>query len=150
MKTKIINISKFFTFDDNSNDLSVVKDHEILIQDGKIIEISKNCGDCEDIINANNCIITPGFIDSHTHPIFIGNRSNEFLMKISGKTYNQISKEGGGIFSSVKMLRKSSDDELHEASLNNIKPFIYNGTTTIEAKSGYGLTTKDEVRSFPI
>ena len=150
MKTKIINISKFFTFDDNSNDLSVVKDHEILIQDGKIIEISKNCGDCEDIINANNCIITPGFIDSHTHPIFIGNRSNEFLMKISGKTYNQISKEGGGIFSSVKMLRKSSDDELHEASLNNIKPFIYNGTTTIEAKSGYGLTTKDEVRSLKI
>ena len=150
MKTKITNISKIFTFSCNSNDLSILHDHEILIEDGIIIEISKCCKKYENIIDANNCIITPGFIDSHTHPVFVGDRSHEFIMRITGKTYKQINQEGGGIFSSVKMLRGSSDAELFESTLNNIKPFIYNGTTTIEAKSGYGLNIKDEVRSLEI
>ena len=112
MKTKIINISKFFTFDNNSSDLNIVEDYEILIQDGKIVEIAKNCEECKNIIDAKNCIITPGFIDSHTHMIFSSHRANDFSKRISGKTYLDIAKSGGGIKSSINSLRNSPKDKL--------------------------------------
>ena len=150
MIKKITNISKIITFDDISNDLKIIENKDILIEDGKIIEIANNCQDCNNIIDANNNIVTPGFIDSHTHPIFTGERSKEFFMRINGKDYNEISKAGGGIFSTVEKLRSASDDELYEISLKNILPFINNGTTTMEAKSGYGLSIKDEIRSLEI
>tara|TARA_Y100000590_G_scaffold361128_1_gene417680 strand:+ start:273 stop:1472 length:1200 start_codon:yes stop_codon:yes gene_type:complete len=147
---KITNISKIITFNNISNNLEIIENKEILVKNGKIIEIANNCQDCNDIIDANNNIVTPGFIDSHTHPIFVGERSKEFFMRINGKNYNEISKSGGGILSTVEKLRSASDDELYEISLENILPFINNGTTTMEAKSGYGLSTKDEIRSLEI
>jgi len=150
LRKKIINISKIITFNNTSNIMQIIENNDILIENEKIIEISNNLEDCENIIDANNCIITPGFIDSHTHPIFIGERSDEFFMRVYGESYNDISKKGGGIFSTVKKLRLASDDELYDSSLNNVLPFINNGTTTIEAKSGYGLSTKDEIRSLEI
>ena len=150
MIKKITNISKIISYNDISNDIEIVENKDILIENGKIIEITNNFHDCNDVIDANNNIITPGFIDSHTHPIFIGERSKEFFMRINGKDYNEISESGGGIFSTVEKLKLASDDELYESSLKNISPFINNGTTTIEAKSGYGLSTKDEIRSLEI
>ena len=150
MKKKIINISKIITFDNNSDKLHILEKPEVLIQNNKIVQINEKVDECNEIINADNCVLTPGFIDSHSHPIFIGDRSKEFLMRLEGKTYQEISDRGGGIISSIKMLRNSSDDELYESTFNNIKPFINNGTTTLEAKSGYGLTIKDEIRSLEI
>ena len=96
------------------------------------------------------CIVTPGLIDSHTHPIFIGNRANEFILRTKGKSYKEISKSGGGILSSVKSLRSSSFENLYNCAYNNIYSFIYNGTTTLEAKSGYGLSLKDEIKSLEV
>ena len=150
MKTKIINISKIYTWNPDSSSVDIFKNHEILIENNKILSINKSINENCNIIDAENCVLTPGFIDSHTHPIFIGNRANEFNMRLNGKSYDDIKKMGGGILSSIKSLRNSSFDELYEYSIKNIKPFINFGTTTMEAKSGYGLSVKDEIKSLKV
>lgn len=150
MKTKIINISKIYTWNPDSSSIDIFKNHEILIKNNKILSINKSINENCSIIDAENCVLTPGFIDSHTHPIFIGNRANEFNMRLNGKSYDDIKKMGGGILSSIKSLRNSTFDELYEYSIKNIKPFIYFGTTTMEAKSGYGLSVKDEIKSLKV
>ena len=150
MKVKITNIGKIITWNPDSHSLDVFIDKEILIEDNIIIGIKSNLDDNCVAIDAKQSIITPGFIDSHTHPIFIGNRANEFQMRLQGKSYEDIKNAGGGILSSIRSLRKASFDELYEYSLNNIKPFINFGTTTLEAKSGYGLTVQDEIKSLQV
>ena len=150
MKTKIINISKIISWNIDTNSIEIIKDKNILIESGKIISISKDIDSYDKIIDGEKCTITPGFIDTHTHPIFIGNRANEFEMRSQGKTYQDISKMGGGINSSVNFLRNSSQEQLYLSSLNNIKPFLSFGTTTLEAKSGYGLSLKDEIKSLKV
>ena len=150
MKTRIINISKIVSWNTDSNSLEIIENKDILIESDKITEISNDISSFDDVIDAKQSIITPGFIDAHTHPIFIGNRSNEFIMRAQGKTYLEISKMGGGINSSVNSLRKASEEDLYNASLENIKPFIDLGTTTLEAKSGYGLNLKDEIKSLKV
>ena len=137
MRKKIINISKIYTWDTNLNSLDVKLDQQILIENDKIIKIDTLIKDEVDtIIDAKNCVATPGFIDSHTHPIFIGNRSNEFIMRLNGKSYDEIKESGGGIISSIKNVREASFEEIYLASLENISTIIKNRTTTIEAKSG--------------
>jgi len=150
LKTKIINISKIYTWNPDSSSVDIFKNHEILIENNEILSINKSINENCNIIDAENCVLTPGFIDSHTHPIFIGNRANEFNMRLNGKSYDDIKKMGGGILSSIKSLRNSSFDELYEYSIKNIKPFINFGTTTMEAKSGYGLSVKDEIKSLKV
>ena len=151
MRKKIINISKIYSWDINLNKLDIKLNQEILIDNHQIIKIDNSISDeFDEIIDANNCIVTPGFIDSHTHPIFIGNRSNEFIMRLNGKTYDEIKEAGGGILSSIKNVREASFEELYLASLENIVPFINYGTTTLEAKSGYGLTFDDEIKSLKV
>ncbi len=150
MKVKITNISKIITWNPNSYSLDIYTDKEILIENDIIVGIEDSFDDNCTIIDAKQSIITPGFIDSHTHPIFIGNRSSEFQMRLQGKSYEDIKNSGGGILSSIKALRKASSDELYEYSLKNIKPFINFGTTTLEAKSGYGLTVEDEIKSLKV
>ena len=150
MKTKITNISKLYTWNIHKNILEIKNNKEILIKDDIIIEIADEVGNADKIIDADNKIITPGFIDTHTHPIFIGNRANELILRSEGKSYEQISKLGGGILSSVNSLRSASFEKLYKSSYNNILPFIYNGTTTLEAKSGYGLSIEDELKSLEV
>ena len=150
MKVKITNISKIITWNPDSYSLDIHIDKEILIENDIIIGIEDSFDDNCTIIDAKQSILTPGFIDSHTHPIFIGNRSSEFQMRLQGKSYEDIKNSGGGILSSIKALRKASFDELYEHSLKNIKPFINFGTTTLEAKSGYGLTVEDEIKSLKV
>jgi imidazolonepropionase len=151
LKTKIINISKIYTWNVNLNILDEKRNHEILIEDQNIIEINNMIKTkCDLTIDADNNIITPGFIDSHTHPIFIGNRAEELQMRLNGKSYNEIKESGGGILTSIENLRNASFEELYISSINNITPFIKYGTTTLEAKSGYGLSLKDEIKSLRV
>ena len=151
MLKKIINISKIYSWDTNLNSLDVKFNQQILIDNDKIKKIDNKVTDKVDkIFDAKNCIATPGFIDSHTHPIFIGNRSEEFIQRLNGKSYEEIKKSGGGILSSIKNVREASFDELYNSVLQNIEPFILYGTTTLEAKSGYGLTLKDELKSLRV
>jgi len=149
--TRIHNISKIYTWNPSKKSLDIYNDKELLIKDGVISSINSeiNIG-VENNIDANQSIITPGFIDSHTHPIFFGNRSNEFIKRLSGSSYQKIKEDGGGITSTINSTRESNFKSLYNSSIDNIKPFIKYGTTTIEAKSGYGLTLKDEIKSLEI
>ena len=91
-------------------------------------------------------MVTPGFVDAHTHLIFGGNRANEFEMRCEGMTYQQISEQGGGIRSTVRSTRAATEAELIEIGRKHAEWFLRGGTTTIEAKSGYGLTVEDELK----
>ncbi len=101
-------------------------------------------------IDAKNKIVLPGFVDSHTHLVFAGDRANEFSMRIKGKTYEEIAKVGGGIISTVNATRKASKQELKKLAIQRIKSSISFGVTTIEAKSGYGLDTANEIKMLEV
>ncbi len=127
----------------------------ILINDDTIIEI----GDGQELhrkypearhIDGQGCWALPGFVDPHTHPIFYRTRQQEFVMRSQGKSYEEIAAAGGGIRNSVRAFREASDDEIAERTYHRLKKFLAYGTTTIEAKSGYGLSVKDEIRSLRI
>lgn len=98
--------------------------------------------DCE------GAVVSPGFIDSHTHPVFIGPRLVDFEKRIAGATYQEIAAAGGGIRSSVAAVRKSSRRALAEATLIGLQRMQAHGTTTVEAKSGYGLSLEAEMKSL--
>ena len=150
MKTKITNIATLCTWFPEENKLLSKKDVEILIEDSTIIQIDSMVGDAEVEIDADGALITPGFVDSHTHPVFSGNRANEFEMRVSGKSYEEIASAGGGIISSIQGIRNASEDQLFEECLERVNFFLVHGTTTIEAKSGYGLTMEDEIKSLRV
>ena len=88
----------------------------------------------------------PGFIDAHTHPVFAGNRADEFEKRAEGSTYQEIAAAGGGIRSTVRKTRAASEAELVAAANRYVEWFLRNGTTTIEAKSGYGLSLESELK----
>ena len=150
MKTKITNISTISTWSPEKNKLVNYQDVEILLEDTIIFQIANTVGKAEQEIDADGALITPGFIDSHTHPIFSGNRAEEFGMRVAGKSYEKIASAGGGIISSIKGTRDASEDQLFEECLERVNFFLVHGTTTIEAKSGYGLTIEDELKSLRV
>ncbi len=104
--------------------------------------------DARQVIDAGGRAVVPGFIDPHTHLIFAGSRQNEFEQRLSGATYQQIMASGGGIMSTVRATRAASMDELVSAALPRLSRFLAHGTTTVEAKTGYGLTTNHELTSL--
>ena len=150
MRTKIRNIATVSTWSSEKNKLVNYQDVEILIEDTTIIKIDSRVGDAEVEIDADGALITPGFIDSHTHPVFSGNRAGEFGMRGAGKSYEKIASSAGGIISSIKGIPDASEDQLFEECLERVNFFLAHGTTTIEAKSGYGLTVTDELKSLRV
>lgn len=101
-------------------------------------------------IDGGRCWALPGFVDPHTHPVFFKTREEEFAMRIGGRTYEEIAAAGGGIRNSVRAFRQASTEQLLQLTYKRIARFIEYGTTTIEAKSGYGLSVEDEIRSLQI
>jgi imidazolonepropionase len=101
-------------------------------------------------INAANLAVLPGLIDSHTHPVFAGNRVREFIMRAQGATYQDIHNAGGGIQFTVDESRKASFDTLIHNARETIIRMLEHGTTTLEAKSGYGLDTDEELRQMRV
>jgi imidazolonepropionase len=95
-------------------------------------------------------VMTPGLVDCHTHLVYAGNRAGEFEQRLEGVSYAEIAKAGGGILSSVRAARAASDDELIAASLPRLDALLADGVTTIEIKSGYGLTVKDELKMLRV
>jgi imidazolonepropionase len=102
------------------------------------------------VLDAQGGTIVPGFVDAHTHPIFAGTREQEFEQRTQGHSYVEIALAGGGILSSVRGVRNSSDEELLARLLVRLERFLELGTTTVEAKTGYGLSVKDELRCLRI
>ena len=105
--------------------------------------------DCE-VVEARERVVLPGFVDAHAHPVFGGNRVDEFEMRARGATYEEIAASGGGIHSTVRRTRAASKDELLEQAQKRARQILGCGTTTMEAKSGYGLTTNDELKMLRI
>ena len=99
-----------------------------------------------DTVDARGAVALPGFVDSHTHLIFAGSREAEYAMRARGATYQEIATAGGGIHSTVRATRAASLDELVNLALPRLRTLLSHGTTTAEVKSGYGLTTADELK----
>lgn len=99
-------------------------------------------------IDLGTRVVVPGFVDPHTHPVFAKNRADEFELRCRGKTYEEIAKAGGGIRNSARRLRGLSEEALTADLLLRADGFLLHGTTTIEAKSGYGLSTESEINSL--
>ncbi len=151
MITLINNIGGIITYDLDVGDVVTIKASSVLLEDKLISKI--NCDsniDYDFSIDANGYFLTPGFVDSHTHLIFSSNRSIDFNKRVSGNTYQEISNSGGGIKSSIESLRNSTKEELFNACLKNADRIFKSGTTTLEAKSGYGLSLLDEVKSLEV
>jgi imidazolonepropionase len=130
-------------------DLAVIRDGAMLVRDGRIAWVGPrrelDAAGAE-VIDAGNRVVMPGFVDAHTHPVFAGNRADEFEKRAEGATYQEIAAAGGGIRSTVRRTREASEDELLAAASRYGEWFLHNGTTTIEAKSGYGLSLADELK----
>lgn len=132
-------------------DLGIIQDGAMLVRDGRIAlvgarkEIEAQVRGAE-VIDAGGRVVMPGFVDAHTHPVFAGNRADEFEKRAEGATYQEIAAAGGGIRSTVRRTRAASEDELLSAASKYNEWFLRNGTTTIEAKSGYGLSLDDELK----
>lgn len=103
-----------------------------------------------DIIDCSNKTVCPGFVDSHTHLVFAGDRSHELNLKIQGKSYQEIAQKGGGIMFSVKKTRDATKEELIELSKTRLDKMLLHGTTTVEAKSGYGLNAESEIKILEV
>ena len=147
---KLFNIGNMVTYSVNENSMISSKGMEILISDGKIIEVGSKVSNADQLIDCENKLVTPGFVDCHTHPVFLNGRENEFEMRLKGLSYEEIAKKGGGINNSVSSVRNSSEAELYNQVISRMDKFLKLGTTTIEAKSGYGLNTESELKSLKV
>ncbi|NDJ81158.1 imidazolonepropionase [Vibrio campbellii] len=130
------------------------------IRSGKIVALStaargEDSAETESILNPDHYeqtidlqskLLLPGLIDCHTHLVYAGNRANEFEMRLNGVPYEEIAKQGGGILSTVRATRKASEEQLIELALPRLDGLLASGVTSVEVKSGYGLTLRDEIK----
>lgn len=159
----IINANELLTVKNNDKgpkvgdalkNLGIIDNGAIAVKDGKVIAVGeteriKNIAS-KKILDAEGKVVMPGFVDCHTHLVFAGSREDEFAKKIQGKSYLEILKEGGGILSTVKATRKATKDELIRNGRKALDSMLVHGTTTIEAKSGYGLDLKNEIKCLEV
>lgn len=147
----IKNIGQLIFFGGNGK-LKKLSNGAIAVEDGYVSSIGEemqvldSVGSVKEELDAEERLVTPGLVDSHTHLIFAGSREDEFRRRNAGETYLSIAESGGGILSTVRSVRKSSLDELVELALPRLDNMLSHGTTTVEVKSGYGLDTENELK----
>ena len=135
---------------DRLGDLGLIEDGAVLFRSGSIVEtgsssdLLKKYPD-EERLEVTGKVVMPGFVDPHTHVIWAGDRSAEFELRLQGKTYLEVMEAGGGIISTVKATRDASLRELKDQTRSRLKSIFAHGTTTLEAKTGYGLNTTTEI-----
>ncbi|HKA22275.1 MAG TPA: imidazolonepropionase [Blastocatellia bacterium] len=131
-------------------ELGIIVDAAIRIRDGLIEAVGAASEVASSAtartLDAGGGVVMPGFVDAHTHPVFAGTRENEYEMRAAGLTYQEIAARGGGIRSTVRKTRAASEDELFRMSQRRVLSLLEHGTTTAEAKSGYGLSLDDELK----
>lgn len=150
MATQLTNLGSLLSWDSKERCIKTRENIEILLDDGVIKEIGDSTEKGENIIDCSQKLVTPGFVDSHTHPVFLGGREDEYRQRVSGMSYQEIAESGGGIQSSIDGVRNASVEELRERVSNRMDSFLELGTTTVEAKSGYGLSTESELKSLEV
>jgi len=133
--------------------LGLIEDGAVLVQDSKIVAVGKTAEmrqayPYESELNAKGKVVLPGFVDPHSHLVWAGDRAAEFEMRLQGKTYMEIMAAGGGILSTVHATRLASHKELLAQTRARAKSVFRHGTTTMEAKTGYGLDTDSELRQL--
>jgi imidazolonepropionase len=133
--------------------LGIIKDGALLVRDGVIAEVGTRAviealpeAKDADKLDVGGRVVLPGFVDSHTHLIHAASRAEEYELKIAGASYEEIARKGGGILNSVKKLRAATSEALKQRAHDALKQFAEYGTTTIEAKSGYGLDVANELK----
>jgi len=137
-------------------ELSVIENAAMLIEDGRIAAVGTYAELRErtiagvNVIDAEGRCVTPGFVDAHTHLVFAGNRAAEFEQRIAGATYQEIAAAGGGILRTVALTRAASEDELLACARRHRDWMLRSGTTTMEAKSGYGLDRETELKMLRV
>jgi imidazolonepropionase len=137
-------------------ELAVVADGAMLVREGRIAlvgsraEIERAAGDDCEVVDAGGRVAMPGFVDAHAHPVFAGNRAAEFEERMAGATYAEIAARGGGIRSTVRQTRAAGEEDLLAAARRYRGWFLRGGTTTVEAKSGYGLSVEAECKMLRV
>lgn len=131
--------------------LGAIKKGAVAVKDGKILAVGKT-GEIEkqfraqETIDATGKLVVPGFVDPHTHLVFAGSREDEFETRLKGVSYMEILRKGGGILKTVRSTRQATEQELVEGGMKTLDIMLAHGTTTVEAKSGYGLNLEDEIK----
>jgi len=138
-------------------ELGIIRDGALLVSDYRVVAVGPRRrierlpkARRAEKLNLGGRVVLPGFVDSHTHLIHPASRANEYEQRISGATYEEIARSGGGIHSSVERLRRAPASSLKARALKDLREFAAHGTTTIEAKSGYGLDWKNELKILEI
>jgi imidazolonepropionase len=132
-----------------------IRDAAIAVKDGRIAWLGRQAdlpqgAGAQVVHDGGGCWLTPGLIDCHTHIVHAGNRSDEFEARLNGATYEDIARAGGGIMSTVRATRAASEDELMRQSLPRVRSLLAEGVTTLEIKSGYGLTLESEANMLRV
>ena len=133
-------------------ELGVIAEGAMLVRSGRVhavgarAEIEPQATEDDEVVDARGRIVMPGFVDAHTHPVFAGTRADEFEQRIEGATYAEIAARGGGIRSTVRKTREANEVDLLSAARRYREWFLRGGTTTVEAKSGYGLSVESELK----
>jgi len=131
-------------------DLGLIEDGAVLIRSGNVLETGRssdllNKYPDEETLDVSGKVVLPGFVDPHTHVIWAGDRAAEFELRLQGKSYLEIMEAGGGIVSTVRETRKASKKQLKDQTRSRLKRMLAHGTTTLEAKTGYGLNSETEL-----
>jgi imidazolonepropionase len=140
------------------NEISTVPHAAVAGSNGQIIHVGPQATlrDAVDLtpdatrIDASGCVVAPGFVDPHTHIVFAGDRRGELQRRLAGTTYAEIAAEGGGILATVAATRAASEEDLFQGARQRLDEMLACGTTTCEAKSGYGLTTESELKQLRV
>ncbi|WP_212927015.1 imidazolonepropionase [Oceanobacillus sp. J11TS1] len=141
------------------SEITVIENGSIWIEDGKIVDIGTDAEIREKYkvqlnaatqVDATGKIVTPGLVDPHTHLVHAGTRENEYAMRLQGKTYMEIMEAGGGIHATTRATQEASHEALYEESKKRLDKFLLHGVTTVEAKSGYGLTLEHELKQLEV
>ncbi|MGN8844743.1 imidazolonepropionase [Niallia sp. HCP3S3_B10] len=141
------------------SEITVIENGAVLVQDGKVLDVGETSAieakypeliAAANHIDATNKTVTPGLIDPHTHLVHAGTRENEYAMRLQGKTYMDIMNAGGGIHATTRATQEASFEQLYAESKARLDKFLTHGVTTVEAKSGYGLSLEHEIKQLEV
>ena len=165
MRTLVKNIKELVQIEDtpclmvkgkDMENVETIKDAYLIIKDdkfedyGQMKDLKEGENEFETVIDATGRLVLPSFCDSHTHLVYAGSREIEYIDKIKGLSYEEIAKRGGGILNSAKRLHEASEESLYDQAWERLEEIISMGTGAVEIKSGYGLTTEDELKMLRV